>query len=91
MNLSLLILLPLLTAIIILLVRNATHVKWVALAGAALQFALAFVLLFLFRQERAEGNTAQMLFELQYNWFPAWHNSSHLGVDGISVAMILSL
>jgi NADH-quinone oxidoreductase subunit M len=89
MNLSLLILLPLVTAVAILLMRNATQVKWVALAGATIQFALAFVLLFLFRQERAVGNTAQMLFELQYNWFPAWHISFHLGVDGISVAMIL--
>ncbi len=33
--------------------------------------------------------TAQMLFEQQYNWFPAWNISFHLGVDGISVAMIL--
>ena len=89
MNLSLLILLPLVTAVAILLMRNTTHVKWVALAGAALQFALAFVLLFLFRQERAGGNPAQMLFELQYNWFPSWNISFHLGVDGISVAMIL--
>lgn len=69
--------------------RNANQVKWVALAGAAIQFALAFVLLFAFRNERLAGNTAQMLFELQYNWFPAWHISFHLGVDGISVAMIL--
>jgi len=89
MNLSLLILLPLLTAVAILLMRNATQVKWVALAGASLQFALAFALLFLFRQERTDGNTAQMLFELQYNWFPSWNISFHLGVDGISVAMIL--
>ncbi len=89
MNLSLLILLPLLTAIAILLMRNANQVKWVALAGSAIQFVLAFVLLFTFRNERAAGNTAQMLFELQYNWFPAWHISFHLGVDGISVAMIL--
>ena len=44
MNLSLLILLPLLTAIAILLVRNATQVKRVALSGATLQFVLAFVL-----------------------------------------------
>ncbi len=72
-----------------MLVRNTNHVKSVALAGATAQFALAFVLLFLFRQERAEGNTAQMLFELQYNWFPSWNISFHLGVDGISVAMIL--
>ena len=89
MNLSLLILLPLLTAIAILLMRNATQVKWVALAGATLQFVLAFALLFLFREQRAAGNTAQMLFELQYNWFPSWNISFHLGVDGISVAMIL--
>jgi len=89
MNLSLLILLPLLTAIAILLMRNATQVKWVSLAGATAQFILAFVLLFAFRNERAAGNPAQMLFELQYNWFPSWGISFHLGVDGISVAMIL--
>src|SRR5436190_13516956 len=89
MNLSLLILLPLLTAVAVLLMRNATQVKWVSLTGATLQFILAFVLLFAFRNERQAGNTAQMLFELQYNWFPAWHISFHLGVDGISVAMIL--
>ena len=89
MNLLLLISVPLITTVAILLMPNATKVKWVALIGATLQFALAFALLFLFRHERMEGNTAQMLFELQYNWFPAWHISFHLGVDGISVGMIL--
>ncbi|MEO7765882.1 MAG: NADH-quinone oxidoreductase subunit M [Ferruginibacter sp.] len=89
MNLILLILLPMLTAIAILLMQNAQQVKWTALIGSALQFALAFVLLFAFRNERAGGNEAQMLFELQYNWFPSLHISFHLGVDGISVAMIL--
>jgi NADH-quinone oxidoreductase subunit M len=89
MNLLVLLLLPLLTAVVVLLMRNATQVKWVALAGAAAQFILAFLLFFAFRSERAAGNDAQMLFELQYNWFPAWHISFHLGVDGISVAMIL--
>jgi NADH-quinone oxidoreductase subunit M len=89
MNLSLLILLPLVTAVAVLLMRNATQVKWVSLAGATLQFVLAFVLLYTFRNERLAGNTAQMLFELQYNWFPAWNIRFHLGVDGISVAMIL--
>lgn len=89
MNLLLLILTPLLTAIAILLMRNAAQVKWVAFAGAVFQFILAFVLLYSFRDQRMEGNTAQMLFETQYNWFPAWGISFHLGVDGISVAMIL--
>lgn len=89
MNLSLLIIIPLLTAIALLLLRNAAQVKWVALAGSVLQLVLAFVLLYTFRQQRIEGNTAQMLFETTYNWFPSWGISFHLGVDGISVAMIL--
>jgi NADH:ubiquinone oxidoreductase subunit 4 (subunit M) len=62
MNLSLLILLPLCTAIAILVMRNTTYVRWTALTGATLQFLLAFVLLIFFNNERAGGNTAQMLF-----------------------------
>ena len=89
MNLLLLIILPTLTALAILLMRNATQVKWIALAGSTLQFIMAFALLLLFRNERIAGNNSQMLFELQYNWFPAWNISFHLGVDGISVAMVL--
>ena len=89
MNLSLLILFPLITAVIILLMRNAKQVKLVSFTGAALQLVLAFVLLFLYNQQRRDGNTTQMLFETQYNWFPSWNISFHLGVDGISVAMIL--
>src|SRR5450432_135761 len=89
MKLILLILIPLLTVVAILLMRNARQVKLVALMGSIIQFVLAFVLLFAFRNERETGNDAQMLFELQYNWFPSLHISFHLGVDGISVAMIL--
>jgi NADH-quinone oxidoreductase subunit M len=89
MNLVLLILIPLVTAVAVMLMRNAAQVKWTALIGATLQFGLAFVLLFAFRHERAAGNVEQMLFQQQYNWFPSWHISFHLGVDGISVAMVL--
>ncbi|HMU08973.1 MAG TPA: NADH-quinone oxidoreductase subunit M, partial [Ferruginibacter sp.] len=89
MNLLLLILTPLATAVLVLLMRNATQVRWVSFIGAAVQLALAFVLFFAFRNERMAGNTAEMLFQVQYNWFPAWHISFHLGVDGISIAMIL--
>ncbi len=89
MNLTLLLILPLLTAVAILLVRNAAQVKWVALAGATVQLVLSLVLLFAFNKERAGGNISQMLFELQYQWFPSWNISFHIGIDGISVAMIL--
>ncbi|MEO8414294.1 MAG: NADH-quinone oxidoreductase subunit M [Ginsengibacter sp.] len=89
MNLTILLLIPLLTAVVILLLRNAQQVKWAALVGSTVQFVLAFVLLFAFRSERAGGNDASMLFELQYHWFPTLGISFHVGVDGISVAMIL--
>ena len=89
MNLTLLILLPLLTAALILAARNNVQVRWAALTGSILQLALVFFLFFAFQHERQIGNAAQMLFELKYNWFPAWHISFHLGVDGISVAMVL--
>ena len=80
---------PLLTALLILLMRNPVQAKWTALIGSALQLVMAFALLLLFREQRIEGNTTQMLFEQQYSWFPSWHISFHLGVDGISIAMII--
>ena len=89
MNLLLLITIPLLTASAVLLSRNTQQVRWISLVGSAVQLVMAIILLFVFRNERAAGNTDQMLFEQQYNLFPTWHITFHLGVDGISIAMIL--
>ena len=89
MNLTLLLLVPLLTAFAVLLVPNRQQVKWLALAGASVQLILALALLVIYRNEVAAGNTAQLFFQQQYNWFPSWNISFHIGVDGISVAMIL--
>ncbi|HEY6503294.1 MAG TPA: NADH-quinone oxidoreductase subunit M [Chitinophagaceae bacterium] len=89
MNLFLLIGIPLLTAVAVLLSRNPQQVRWISLAGSLVQLILSFVLFFAFRDERAAGNTSQMLFEQNYPLFSAWHINFHLGVDGISVAMIL--
>jgi NADH-quinone oxidoreductase subunit M len=89
MNLTLLILLPLITGVAVLCMRTPAQVRWTAFIGSAAQLVLAFAFLFAFNNERALGNTAQMLFEQQYNWFPAWNISFHVGVDGISLAMIL--
>ena len=41
MNLLSLILVPLVTAIAVLLMRNKTQVRWTAFTGAAIQLALA--------------------------------------------------
>lgn len=89
MNLLLLIIVPLLTAIAALLSRNKQQVRWISFTGSIAQLVLSIALFIVFRNERAAGNTAQMLFEQNYSLFSAWHINFHLGVDGISVAMIL--
>ncbi len=89
MNLSLLILVPLLTAVAILLCNGLKQVRSVALLGSAVQLLLALGLLYTYHQERETGNTAQMLFEFNYTWFANLNINYHIGVDGISIAMIL--
>ena len=89
MNLLLLLFIPLLTAVALLLPGKPAQVKWIALAGSAVQLAITFVLLFAFNNQRAGGDTEQMLFQQNYKWFPAWRIGFHIGVDGISVAMVL--
>lgn len=89
MNLLLLIGIPLLTALAALLSRSAKKVKWISFVGSAAQLILAFALYFSFHHERIEGNTAQFLFEQNFKIFSSLNINFHLGVDGISVAMIL--
>src|SRR6185295_5290056 len=89
MNLLLLILLPFINSLAILLSKGLKQVRAIALGGAVLQFVIAGVLLFLYWNERAAGNTSQFLFESIYTWFAPLNINFHIGVDGISIAMIL--
>jgi NADH-quinone oxidoreductase subunit M len=89
MNLSLLILLPLITAFAILFCKGLKQIRVVAFVGSLIQLALAIVLLVLYWKQRDAGNTAAMLFESNYSWFSSLNINYHIGVDGISIAMIL--
>jgi NADH-quinone oxidoreductase subunit M len=89
MNLLLLLLIPLLTAIAVLLLQHKQQIRWAAFIGAGAQLALAFGLYSAYRTARLNGDTTSFLFQQQHNWFPDWGISFHLGVDGISIAMIL--
>ncbi len=89
MNLSLLILLPVLTALVVLVVRDAKQVRAVALLGAVVQLVLCGFLLMAYTQERNAGNTTAFLFQQRAMWFTAFNIQYYLGVDGISVAMIM--
>jgi NADH-quinone oxidoreductase subunit M len=89
MNLSLLIFIPALTAFALLLCTGLRQVRAVSLIGAILQLGLSFILLLFYWQERSAGNTTTMLFESNYSWFKPLNINYHIGVDGISIAMIL--
>ncbi len=89
MNLTLLILIPLLTAVMILLVKGLQQIRVVGLIGAVAQLGLAGWLLNSFLNERAAGNNATYLFESNHTWFKALNINYHIGVDGIALAMIL--
>jgi len=80
---------PLVTVVAVLFSKKLNGIRWVSLAGATVQLLLSFVLLGLYWKERAAGNDAAMLFEGRHAWFPSLNIWYHVGVDGISVAMIL--
>src|ERR1700674_1131504 len=89
MNLSLLVFVPLATALALFFGKGARQVRVISLLGAVVQLILAAVLLAQFRSERASGNQAVMLFESDHAWFAPLNIHYHVGVDGISIAMIL--
>ena len=89
MNLSLLILIPLLTALALLFCKELKQVRSVAFAGSVIQLLMTGVLLCNYWNERTSGNTEQMLFQFRATWFAPLNIEYFIGVDGISVAMIL--
>jgi NADH-quinone oxidoreductase subunit M len=89
MNLSSLILLPLLTSVAILLCKGLKSIRTVALIGAAAQLLLALYFLDLYWSQRANGITDPMILVYSKTWFAPLHINLHLGLDGISMAMVL--
>ncbi|MEK7748024.1 MAG: NADH-quinone oxidoreductase subunit M [Nitrospirota bacterium] len=82
--LSLIVFLPALTAIVIVFLKDETEMKVFAVSSTAISFLLSALLpLFFF------GNTADMQFVEQVNWIPAIGASYHLGIDGISLLLVI--
>jgi NADH-quinone oxidoreductase subunit M len=69
--------------------KNLKQVRTVAATGASLLLVLAAWLVFAYLGERATGNTAEMLFTAKYSWYAPLNIYYSVGVDGISVAMLL--
>ncbi|MBI4373645.1 MAG: NADH-quinone oxidoreductase subunit M [Deltaproteobacteria bacterium] len=78
---------PLVGAILIfLLPRGKEHwVKWTALIATIPPLIAAVVLYFLF--DRTEGS--MQFVEGPLNWIPTFHIHYYMGIDGVSVSMVL--
>lgn len=84
--LTILIFLPVLGALLILLGRRSWELwtKWVALITSLATFILAIPLFTEF-----DKTTHKMQFVEKHTWIPAWNINYYLGVDGISVLLVL--
>lgn len=87
--LSLFVLIPVLMLLAFIPCRNIKQVRTVAVIGSGLGLILSFVLLFMFYAERDAGNTSEMLFMRDIVWYSALNIHYAIGVDGISVVMLL--
>lgn len=86
--LELLIIIPVLTALVILLAGKKSAAL-IALTGATVQLIYSVFLLFEYMQQRSADTISSFLFESNYKWFTHLHINYHTGVDGISMAMIM--
>lgn len=87
--LSLFVLIPLLMMVGLVLSKEMKQIRLVAVAGSAIQLLLAIGLVVLYLSERSAGNTAEMLFLADTVWYAPLNIHYAVGVDGVSVAMIL--
>ena len=86
MNLSLFIILPILTCLGILFAKGTQQIKWIALFGSSVQLIMSIVLFWQYIQLPASNTPA---FQFDAVWYQAWNIHYHVGVDGVSIAMIL--
>ena len=87
--LNLFVLIPLLMLFGLWISRNLAQVRGVMVAGSSALLALAIYLTVDFIAERQANPDDVMLYTSTVTWYAPLHISYELGVDGISVAMIL--
>ena len=77
---------PTLVALVILFLPKGEKklIKWVALLGSLIPFVFTLLLWFSFKKD-----TPGFQFETQSLWYAAIGSSFHLGVDGLSLTMVL--
>ena len=82
---------PLLTLLGLALCNNkgVAAIRAVAVTGATALVALAVYLVMIFLQVRGAGDTSEMILQSKVTWYAPLNIELALGVDGVSVVMIL--
>ena len=87
--LSLFVVIPVLMLLGLWVARNLNQVRGVMVAGSSCLLALSIRLTVYFIQQRAAGNVDEMLLTSSVSWFKPLNICYNVGVDGISVVMLL--
>lgn len=87
--LSLFLFIPLLMLAVLWMARSMKAIRAVMVAGSSALLLSSILLTFLYLDQRNAGATAEMLFRSDTVWYAPLHISYSVGVDGISVAMLL--
>ena len=83
------ILIPVLTVLALLFCKELKNIRVIAAVGMTIQLLQAIRLVFIYLAERASGNDSEMILKKSYQWFESINIQYAVGVDGISVLMIL--
>lgn len=86
--LSLFITVPLLTILALVFAKSLQSARMVALVGSIVQFAMGVNLIFAYFKERAVTDDL-MVFTKDVVWFKHFNIHYNIGVDGISVALLV--
>ena len=86
--LTLFLVVPVITILVLFFTKNLQQARVVALAGMSVQLLMAFHLVYAYFQER-KTNQDLMVFKRDFVWFEQFNIHYIVGVDGISVAMIV--
>ena len=83
------VIIPLVMLALVGLSQNIKQIRAVAVTGSLALTGLSIFLLVDYLSLRAAGETAPMLFTDSWVWFAPLHINLSVGVDGISIAMLL--
>ncbi len=87
--LSFFVLIPILMMAGLAIARDMKQIRTVAVTFSTLQLGLAIYTVFKYLAERAAGNAQDMLFQASIMWYEPLNIHYAVGVDGISVTMLL--